>query len=187
MIHVTSSNCLSRFFDNDKSSYRPVSLPRDMEMEIKRGYTVSYTERVALLCARGCVAYATCRGIDPAPAISRAESFRIGIGSVFPREDASRLPPRPALLERIAPRRVEQSLGRVEGSAFAQRPSRLYLRSFFAAHLLLLRNLRIAGVRAGYPATWPPCRFQSPPGCRWVQRLSPLIPSLLLVRATKVS
>jgi hypothetical protein len=63
-------------------------------MEIKRGYTVSYTERVALLCARGCVAYATCRGIDPAPAISRAESFRIGIGSVFPREDASRLPPR---------------------------------------------------------------------------------------------
>lgn len=53
---------------------------------------------------------------------------------------------------------VEQSLGgRAEGSAFAQRPSRVCLRSFFAVHLLLPgspsptpRNPQVAGVRAGY-------------------------------------
>lgn len=55
-------------------------------------------------------------------------------------------------------RSVEQLLGgRAEGSAFAQRPSRVCLRSFFAVYLLLPgspsptpRNLQVAGVRAGY-------------------------------------
>jgi len=60
--------------------------------------------------------------------------------------------------EKIAMSNVEQSLdGRAEGSAFAQRPSRVCLRSFFVVHLLLPgspsptpRNLQVAGVRAGY-------------------------------------